>query len=68
MDIEVMNGMIGRLELLPIPSMQNLGTKQAKDGIRQMIEDLEKLAKDDGNIAAAWALEVLVHRYAHEVE
>ena len=68
MNIKVMNGMIDRLELLPIPSIQNLGTVEAKNGIRQMIEDLEKLAKDDGVVAAAWALEVLVHRYAPEVE
>lgn len=49
------------------PSTEHMDDEERRDGIRQMVEDLYRLATQDGCIAAAWALEALVVQVA-EIE
>lgn len=44
----------------PTESTKHLGHGDRVRGIEQMLHDLERLAKDDGCVAAAWALEKLL--------
>ena len=47
------------LALIPTKSTRHIHLKEREDGIGQMLRDLEMLARIDGCIAAAWALEFL---------
>lgn len=42
------------------PSTARMDPEERADGVRQMLEDLTMLARRDGCVAAAWALEVLL--------
>lgn len=42
-----------------LSSNRDMSKKQRIDGTRQMVRDLERLAVNDGCIAAAWALEYI---------
>lgn len=47
---------------IDLPSMRHITDRDERiAGCRQMLEDLERLAKSDGCIAAAWALEVITN-------
>ena len=42
------------------PSTNYMTTQEQLDGVRQMLDDLERLAEEEGCIAAAWALEWII--------
>jgi len=44
---------------IPIPSTQYMSDEEKRDGVEQMLRDLRQLARQDGCIAAGWALEIL---------
>lgn len=44
----------------PTSSTAHMSHGERLDGVCQMLSDLERLAKEDGCIAAAWALEKLL--------
>lgn len=44
----------------PTKSTAHMSHGERLDGIQQMLADLERLARQDGCIAAAWALEKLI--------
>ncbi len=44
----------------PTKSTVHMSHGERLDGVQQMLADLERLAKEDGCIAAAWALEKLL--------
>lgn len=59
MDKNFTDSMIEALADIPIPSTEYMCQEDKCGGVAQMIDDLETLARKDGCIAAAWALEVL---------
>ena len=46
-----------RLMFIPTTSTRHMWHEERRDVIRQMLADLERLAVEDGCLAAAWALE-----------
>lgn len=60
---EAVNNIAVRLANMPIPSMEHMAPAiehpERFDGIRQMLHELNDLARKDGCIAAAWALDVI---------
>lgn len=44
----------------PTESTKSMGHGERVRGIEQMLHDLERLAREDGCVAAAWALERLL--------
>lgn len=44
----------------PTESTKHMGTEEREEGILTMLRDLELLARKDGCVAAAWALEFIV--------
>lgn len=51
---------INRLANKPTTSTKDMTVEERRDGIQQMLLDLNQLATKDGCIAAAWALEKLL--------
>jgi len=47
------------LASIEIPTTRYMGDEEKRDGVEQMLRDLRQLARQDGCIAAAWAVEVL---------
>jgi len=58
---------IDKLAKLYTPSVRGMSHEDRVAGITQMIADLQRLAKDDGCVAAAWALEA-IDRYQYLIE
>lgn len=57
---ELREQVAARLATVPIRSTVGMCEQERLDGTKQMLDDLGALAENDGCIAAAWALEVLV--------
>ncbi len=43
---------------LPFPSTQGMSITDKVNGVQQMLCDLSDMARIDGNVAAAWAIEL----------
>lgn len=50
-----------RLAQLPLPSMKSLSPVNRFESTRTMLGDLQRLAQEDGCVAAGWALELAQH-------
>lgn len=57
-----------KLAFVVTPSTEHMSFSERRAGISQMLNDLAKLATDDGCIAAAWALEVIETVVSDELE
>lgn len=57
-----------KLAFVVTPSTEGMSFNERRAGISQMLDDLAKLATDDGCIAAAWALEVIETVVSDELE
>lgn len=43
---------------LPFPSTQGMAKEDKVNGVKRMLFDLSDMARIDGNVAAAWAIEL----------
>lgn len=60
MDAKRLKAAAAAMALVPTDSTRHMTSDERRAGVETMLHDLQRLAADDGCIAAAWALEKLL--------